>query len=1387
MNCSVFCVWTWLWIIQLCALIASSGVTVDYEKYEDYSVFSSSNNNAGVEDALLNKDFIDSIPYPHQVVYPIQMRMNEVLPDLSTRDLKAKTKNAHYHHTNFELFMFDHRYRIKLEQNREILSSGLKQKYSHDEKMQIVEGSFPENCYYQGQIRKVPNSFVAVSTCRGIRGLIMDSGTVYHIHPLKERVDGNETQFPHLVVELPPSSQGTCGNIHGMWKSYKNLHQREFLGNVKIMKPQEDDASEDPKFLKLALVADHSMFEQLNDTVTDSVQYFILLANIVDALMKEFRIKIQFVYLEIWNQKDHFVVDDVARATLSAFLRYRLEMMMHSDYDFAHFLTAHALGEGKIGMSIPDSMCSDRAVSISQIYSIQDLLQAAVGVAHMLGHVLGVEHDVTGNCSCNDPYGCIMGHTSLGNLLEHAHIWSSCSNKSIRESFLSKLNFCLKEKPDDKPTFREECGNGLTERSEECDCLNREECETTDPCCDSKTCLMKSWAMCRYGDCCHNCTVMPSNQMCRREFGECDVPEFCDGASGECPANVLVQDGHICGNGESFCYKGNCNPYLTQCKSIWGEGAVGADDNCYEMFNMVGRFNGHCGHNASTGKYLKCSVENIKCGLLHCANGTDRPLHSENKTFSVTTITSQGNNYQCKVVNGLPDVPSFGMVKDGTKCSSGGICVNAECISLSRIMPTKCPVGLNGLTCSGHGKCTTELRCFCSYNYTGVDCSQRSNRTIFFLTQSATEAPPATTALTDVPSLDNITEQLHSNMSFLTQSPLPIDRSDSTTLELVIALSIVIVGALVILGFCLICYRRKSPVSTAKKKKKNLAKNFHGSVASFSSSLHSKSRDQGFDPCANRSISFGLLPSYRADKIKKAMRGGFSETESEHSRGDRDSTEVKTAHTLPLAKPPEKGILKKHPRSAENPRRTRSRDVEQLVAKRDSGMKNHYDVKSDPKNVAGNADRKFLLEARNRVSDAADGSNIARSHTANCPADKCSSDDGLDFIDDDEADDDSVRSCSSEEDDVSPSVSDGLKNDSDFDPSQSCAAVVGGEKSPQRELQAFFVTAAVDEHKKKLRKNITDLLKQFDEFDEQFNSVLSRTAVSPADVSPSNSLEYRAKEANANEERVPNGILPQKETESAAPNSRTYSKYDTNSGVDIQDKHLTGLPDLLDSGIQKLSLKSAETVRNNVAAKPLVHPQKENELDSDRGRNVKQNGSSPSGMTPNPVVLPSSKTVLPSPRTHFYTSPFVAKPANSEPFRKPAAKAEDTRNKSAEVKPDASHAVPYCEATTSESPRVVDQRTLFQPDFRQDRSDGNSKTTCSAARPGDISVSANKQSTAGSATNCEGCHGDRANASDKAIVIREIPATREYPFAPGSHGSSTKAPVVLSSPEDIDV
>ncbi|KAK7886793.1 hypothetical protein WMY93_026414 [Mugilogobius chulae] len=40
-----------------------------------------------------------------------------------------------------------------------------------------------EHCYYQGKIRDVPESFVALSTCHGLHGLFFDGNYTYKIEP----------------------------------------------------------------------------------------------------------------------------------------------------------------------------------------------------------------------------------------------------------------------------------------------------------------------------------------------------------------------------------------------------------------------------------------------------------------------------------------------------------------------------------------------------------------------------------------------------------------------------------------------------------------------------------------------------------------------------------------------------------------------------------------------------------------------------------------------------------------------------------------------------------------------------------------------------------------------------------------------------------------------------------------------------------------------------------------------------------------------------------------------------------------------------------------------------------------------------------------------------
>lgn len=58
-----------------------------------------------------------------------------------------------------------------------------------------------------------------------------------------------------------------------------------------------------------------------------------------------------------------------------------------------------------------------------------------------------------------------------------------------------------------------------------------QQCEMSDPCCDPSTCLLKSWAQCKSGSCCHNCTVSPwtwlYNHQKKQMQADCFGYELC--------------------------------------------------------------------------------------------------------------------------------------------------------------------------------------------------------------------------------------------------------------------------------------------------------------------------------------------------------------------------------------------------------------------------------------------------------------------------------------------------------------------------------------------------------------------------------------------------------------------------------------------------------------------------------------------------------------------------------------------------------------------------------------------------------------------------------------------------------------------------------------------
>lgn len=60
--------------------------------------------------------------------------------------------------------------------------------------------------------------------------------------------------------------------------------------------------------------------------------------------------------------------------------------------------------------------------------------------------------------------------------------------------------------------------------------------------------------------------------LCRESTNECDLPEICNGISGQCPPDVHKKNGNPCDNNKGYCFSGICPTLDGQCRLIWGDG-----------------------------------------------------------------------------------------------------------------------------------------------------------------------------------------------------------------------------------------------------------------------------------------------------------------------------------------------------------------------------------------------------------------------------------------------------------------------------------------------------------------------------------------------------------------------------------------------------------------------------------------------------------------------------------------------------------------------------------------------------------------------------------------------------------------------------------------------
>lgn len=132
-------------------------------------------------------------------------------------------------------------------------------------------------------------------------------------------------------------------------------------------------------------------------------------------------------------------------------------------------------------------------------------------------------------------------------------------------------DFCLIPNRNLTTITGSQCGNGIVEAGEDCDCGGPDGCGDNQ-CCDPNTCRFVGNSVCDDSNdsCCTSCQFTPANTVCRASVGECDLAEQCSGSSGQCPRDSYQPNGQSCGGGNGLtCASGQCTSRDLQCASVF--------------------------------------------------------------------------------------------------------------------------------------------------------------------------------------------------------------------------------------------------------------------------------------------------------------------------------------------------------------------------------------------------------------------------------------------------------------------------------------------------------------------------------------------------------------------------------------------------------------------------------------------------------------------------------------------------------------------------------------------------------------------------------------------------------------------------------------------------
>lgn len=269
--------------------------------------------------------------------------------------------------------------------------------------------------------------------------------------------------------------------------------------------------------------------------------------------------------------------------------------------------------------------------------------------AHESGHTFGAVHDCdaqtcqqgleqSSQCcplsmnTCNAHAKYIMNPYALSDMMTFSpctigNVCSAIGRNSVKSS-------CLSDNHGVVTITGSQCGNGIVEAGEQCDCGGTAGCGD-NACCDGQTCKFKNGAVCDDSNdsCCVSCQYATADTVCRPSTSVCDIAETCTGNTSACPEDQYKKDGTSCGNSGAglTCASGQCTSRNYQCRTVMGT-LLNSNDT------------------------WACANTNAPSCSLVCGS----PQVAQQ--FGTTTCIEMNQNYL-----------------DGTPCESGGHCKAGQC------------------------------------------------------------------------------------------------------------------------------------------------------------------------------------------------------------------------------------------------------------------------------------------------------------------------------------------------------------------------------------------------------------------------------------------------------------------------------------------------------------------------------------------------------------------------------------------------------------------------------------------------------------------------------------------------------------------------------------